>query len=423
MKILLAIAILLSSSCLKVSSSLQGDSEKEKILDVDVDNSNTTAFTIPLDINLPEQQIDFNISKATCNTKKGRFLQLEINGEQAKNLCLTKDSLQSSGTFLRLLMNYVSVLWGKFTFPSGSLDKDFIVKVKMGKYCAKPGTKTLCLNAVGGDASLGDESLLPLLELRSEVLSSELAKTTIKDLMDNDLVKNQLAKKLGGVKLTDSYKSIIAAASLNLVNAYLPEKFDISIYGFEALGNDEYSISIDLLLPSQWVKENGGEFSLPDVSSLAPLLKLNEGLVKSVSKVRLLLNHDCDAMVGSVYGDYNACIPKTKTTIKGTLKSKVLSDVTRGKYVKISVDPELNTYDSIAFDFTNLGIGLVKEVADNKKASCSWKQDTPYTCAFSMALNRFKYMDKADKVSFSFSNGVKTMLGKNLAANVKVDLL
>ena len=153
---------------------------------------------------------------------------------------------------------------------------------------------------------------------------------------------------------------------LNLVNAYLPEKFDISIYGFEALGNDEYSISIDLLLPSQWVKENGGEFSLPDVSSLAPLLKLNEGLVKSVSKVRLLLNHDCDAMVGSVYGDYNACIPKTKTTIKGTLKSKVLSDVTRGKYVKISVDPELNTYDSIAFDFTNLGIGLVKEVAIKK---------------------------------------------------------
>ena len=43
--------------------------------------------------------------------------------------------------------------------------------------------------------------------------------------------------------------------------------------------------------------------------------------------------------------------------------------MSRSKYVKISVDPELNTYDSIAFDFTNLGIGLVKEVADNKKAS------------------------------------------------------
>ena len=52
----------------------------------------------------------------------------------------------------------------------------------MGKYCAKPGTKTLCFNAVGGDKSLGDDKLLPLLELRSEILSSETAKTTIKIL-------------------------------------------------------------------------------------------------------------------------------------------------------------------------------------------------------------------------------------------------
>ena len=131
--------------------------------------------------------------------------------------------------------------------------------------------------------------------------------------MDNDLVKNQLAKKLGELS-TDSYKSIIAAASLNLVNAYLPEKFDISIYGFEALGNDEYSISIDLLLPSQWVKR----MVVNSVYQMFPVWLLylsSEGLVKSVA-IRLLLNHDCDAMVGSVYGDYNACIPKTKTTIK-----------------------------------------------------------------------------------------------------------
>jgi hypothetical protein len=105
-------------------------------------------------------------------------------------------------------------------------------------------------------------------------------------------------------------------------------------------------------------------------------------------------------------------VAKRKTTLKATLKSTVLTDVTRGKYEEISIDSEKNSYESLALDFTNLGIGFVKDTAAGDKASCSWKAGEPYNCAFNIAINQFKYMDKANKVSLSFSSGTKTMLGK-----------
>ena len=75
----------------------------------------------------------------------------------------------------------------------------------MGKYCAKPGTKTLFKWVEVMRVSV--MSLCYILELRSKSIF-ELAKTTIKDLMDNDLVKNQRRKSLG-----ESLQTLISLSS------------------------------------------------------------------------------------------------------------------------------------------------------------------------------------------------------------------
>ena len=68
---------------------------------------------------------------------------------------------------------------------------------------------------------------------------------------------------------------------------------------------------------------------------------------------------------------------KRKNDHRSYLKSTVLTDVTRGKYAEISVDPD-KIYESLALDFTNLGLGFVKDMKTGEKASCSWKADKAY---------------------------------------------
>ena len=104
-------------------------------------------------------------------------------------------------------------------------------------------------------------------------------------------------------------------------------------------------LSVQYFLAEEWIEKNKGEFGIPYVDALETF-GLSDKLAKQLPKVRIIFNHDCDAMAGSLDGDYQVCAPKDKTTIN-CLKNSVLKDVTEGKYKELSIDPYENTYESL----------------------------------------------------------------------------
>ena len=317
---------------------------------------------------------------------------------------------------LRLLVNYLSILWGKFTFPNGELDKNFTVKAKLGTYCSENVKTTICFDAIGGDASLGDKSLLPLLKLRSEILTNGKAKSVVKSALDLKPVNDAVSAQLGGVKLTDSFKELIASAALGLVAVKLPSEVNVTIFGFKNEGDSEYSISADIFLAEEWIEKNKGEFGIPYVDALGKAFGLSDKLAKQLPKVRIIFNHDCDAMAGSLDGDYQVCAPKDKTTIKLALKSSVLKDVTEGKYKELSIDPYENTYESLNLHLTNFGLGFAK----GEDGSCSYREGQEYKCAFALKIHRFMYGDKENFIELEASNGAKELTEEAPLLNVVV---
>ena len=101
MKYIFLLILCFSFSCNKIKnlSQTSGTTVEDKLLDVKLSEVNSTKFTVPLDVNLPEQQISLKTTKSECSAVDGQFFSLELNGEPAKNICLTKDSLKSTGVF------------------------------------------------------------------------------------------------------------------------------------------------------------------------------------------------------------------------------------------------------------------------------------------------------------------------------------
>ena len=131
---------------------------------------NANRFTVPLDLNLPEKDLNFNLSEVECKKKMGLYIPMTLNDEEGKYLCLSADSLQSSGSFLRVLVNYSSLMWAKLIATAGEGIADAKLVMSLGNYCKQGLENTFCADIKLTNTNNKDLEGLSLLELRSQFL-------------------------------------------------------------------------------------------------------------------------------------------------------------------------------------------------------------------------------------------------------------
>ena len=376
---------------------------------------NANRFTVPLDLNLPEKDLNFNLSEVECKKKMGLYIPMTLNDEEGKYLCLSADSLQSSGSFLRVLVNYSSLMWAKLIATAGEGIADAKLVMSLGNYCKQGLENTFCADIKLTNTNNKDLEGLSLLELRSQFFESAEAKAVVVSALDHPLVSSELSKALGGLRISKNYKELMASLALSLAYTKVPSKFQVSLSKFQILGNGSYTSEAELELPKEWTAGNKGEFSINLPEAAAKMLNINSNGMSLLNKVRLLMNHNCSEMVSSPFGDKVVCNPGKNTKLTINLKNKLIDKALSGQAVYLTSRANDMSFDKLSIGFDNLGLAIAKSERD----SCSWQEGKPYGCAGLYSFDELMYDDKANNFSVTFSQGALRVYGHSEAGYCK----
>ncbi len=403
MKVLLFGLLALFGGCSDLISETTLKSN-ESIITNEMNNENSTVFDINISQKLPDTPINFAETKESCEERSGTFVSLAVVGDKKRKLCLSADSLKSSASFLRYGADFLSIAWAGFVGDDGA--KKFSAIVEMGSYCSQSAVGA-CIDVYLGEGSYDKAKMELALSSRPRILEDGTVELLVREYLDNPMIEKIIKDNVNGVRLTDSFKNVIAGMAVNIISMNIPNKFSIKVGDFKNLGNDLYSVKSDIFLPEEWLANNKGDLKIPIAAQIVKLLPSAAGLAPLAKKVSLMVNHDCNAMLLSANGDQNICLPVDKSSVEFIIESPAITNIIAGEKLASSFEKADHSYRSLQVKLTGLGLGLAK----TESSSCSYKDPENYACDVKYSLEALKYDAFNESMIISLSNGLKTVSG------------
>ena len=233
---------------------------KSDVIFPKISSKNSTEFDIPLSLKIPDKPLDLNETKESCDKKKGRFVSLSIIGDASKNLCLSMKSTESASSFVRYATDFIATAWAGFVGKNGK--KDFSAIVELGSYCSETNVAA-CIDIYLGEGSYDKSKMNRVVSARPKILEDGTVEILVRQYLDKPFIEKIIKDNVNGVKLTDSFKNVIAGMAVNIIQMNIPNKLEIRVDDFKRLSEEKFSVKADLYLPNEWLGRKKGDFKIP----------------------------------------------------------------------------------------------------------------------------------------------------------------
>ena len=405
---LIAMGVLACSDSVSLGE-LKGSSD---IIREKMTKTNSSQFDFNLSLKLPDRPLDVEQTKESCDQEGGTFVALDIIGDKKTKLCLSSDSLKSAASFVRYGADFLSIAWAGFVGESG--EKKFSAIIELGSFCSQSAVGA-CIDVYLGEGSYDKSKMQKALSSRPKVLEDGTVEILIREYLDNPVLEKIIKDNVNGVRLTASFKNVIAGMAVNIISMNIPDKVVLNVGDFKRQEGDFYSVKADIEIPKQWLGKSRGDFKIPFASQLISFVKQAAPVAPMANKLRIMVNHDCNAMLLSPSGDKNVCVPVEKSALEFVIESPAITKIIGGETLSPSFERAEHSYRSMQVKLEGLGIGLAK----TEKASCSHNDPKSHDCSLKYSLQALKYDEVEGFLAISLSQGLKTVAGHNEAGFCK----
>ena len=212
--------------------------------------TNSSQFDFNLSLKLPDRSLDVEQTKESCDQEGGTFVALDIIGDKKTKLCLSADSLKSAASFVRYGADFLSIAWAGFVGESG--EKKFSAIIELGSFCSQSAVGA-CIDVYLGEGSYDKSKMQKALSSRPKVLEDGTVEILIREYLDNPVLEKIIKDNVNGVRLTASFKNVIAGMAVNIISMNIPDKVVLNVGDFKRQEGDFYSVKADIEIPKQWL--------------------------------------------------------------------------------------------------------------------------------------------------------------------------